>query len=510
MTLRAPFPWFGGKSRAAHLIWPRFGDVPNYIEPFVGSMAVLLARPDEFPPRVETVNDKDAYLANFWRAVQADPEQVAHYADWPVCEADLHARHRWLVEKARRRLRKVLVNPHYYDAKIAGWWVYGQCLWIGSGWCASDRRRRNEYPAGQHKRPHCDRGSGRGVHQAFHANGTNADNIVDWKPRPDLSSAQGRGGVMLVRKRPMSTGNGQGCGVHRLSLTGRRPNMGGAGGGQGVHAPRLTKQQIPDVSGSRGATGRGIHATGFELRSGGLFEYMFALQARLRRVRMICGDWRRVLTPAVTTYIGLTAVLLDPPYQQDLREICYSHERSDLDFYETPSWMTRSLLHFHPAILGATILECASGRDAITRVLRDEAGCQVFTNDLDPRQPAQTHRDATTELYWREAPLVDWVISNLPFSVAFATLVLARQHAKVGVAFLLRKTFLEPTDDRGPWLARYPPTRAIGQPRHNFRGKGSDTVSCDWDVWEHRPDRSLPPFVIDHAAERRTRVCLVG
>jgi hypothetical protein len=48
---------------------------------------------------VETVNDKDCYLANFWRALQADPEAVAHWADAPVNEADLHARHQWLVNQ---------------------------------------------------------------------------------------------------------------------------------------------------------------------------------------------------------------------------------------------------------------------------------------------------------------------------------------------------------------------------------------------------------------------------
>jgi hypothetical protein len=53
-------------------VWERFGNVPNYVEPFAGSLAVLLARPT--PPRVETVNDKDCYLANFWRALQHDPE----------------------------------------------------------------------------------------------------------------------------------------------------------------------------------------------------------------------------------------------------------------------------------------------------------------------------------------------------------------------------------------------------------------------------------------------------
>ena len=41
--LRAPFPWFGGKRRAADLVWPRLGDVSTYNEPFAGSLAVLLA-----------------------------------------------------------------------------------------------------------------------------------------------------------------------------------------------------------------------------------------------------------------------------------------------------------------------------------------------------------------------------------------------------------------------------------------------------------------------------------
>ena len=35
-ALKAPFPWFGGKSRVAHLVWQRFGDVANYVEPFFG------------------------------------------------------------------------------------------------------------------------------------------------------------------------------------------------------------------------------------------------------------------------------------------------------------------------------------------------------------------------------------------------------------------------------------------------------------------------------------------
>lgn len=45
--MNAPFPYFGGKSRVADLVWSRFGDVKNYVEPFCGSCAVLLKRPEE-------------------------------------------------------------------------------------------------------------------------------------------------------------------------------------------------------------------------------------------------------------------------------------------------------------------------------------------------------------------------------------------------------------------------------------------------------------------------------
>lgn len=42
--LKAPFPYFGGKSRVAEPVWQRFDDVPNYVEPFAGFLAILLAR----------------------------------------------------------------------------------------------------------------------------------------------------------------------------------------------------------------------------------------------------------------------------------------------------------------------------------------------------------------------------------------------------------------------------------------------------------------------------------
>lgn len=135
MTLKAPFPWFGGKAKVAPLVWERFGAVRNYVEPFAGSLAVLLGRPQPFEG-TETVNDADGYVANFWRALQADPERVAHFADWPVNENDLHARHAWLVERKEPLRARLEGDPDFFDAKIAGWWVWGIACWIGSGFCS--------------------------------------------------------------------------------------------------------------------------------------------------------------------------------------------------------------------------------------------------------------------------------------------------------------------------------------------------------------------------------------
>ena len=135
-TLKAPFPYFGGKSKAAGLVWDRLGDVKNYVEPFFGSGAVLLARPHA--PHTETVNDLDGLLCNFWRAVRAAPDAVAEAADWPVSENDLHARHLVLVDKRKGLTDRLIADPYWCDADLAGWWVWGACAWIGSGWCSGE------------------------------------------------------------------------------------------------------------------------------------------------------------------------------------------------------------------------------------------------------------------------------------------------------------------------------------------------------------------------------------
>lgn len=132
--MKAPYPYFGGKSRIATLVWDRFGDVPNFIDPFFGSGAILLGRTTE--PKIETVNDLDGFICNFWRALQADPDAVAAYADWPVIENDKLAREAWLVGKREMISDRLDGDPDWYDTKIAGWWVWGISCNIGGGFCS--------------------------------------------------------------------------------------------------------------------------------------------------------------------------------------------------------------------------------------------------------------------------------------------------------------------------------------------------------------------------------------
>ena len=132
-NLVAPFPYFGGKRHAADLVWSLIGEPANYVEPFCGSAAMLLAAPPG--KRVETINDYDCMVSNFWRSIIGDPNGVAYYADFPVSECDLFARHSWLVRQSDG-LRTALHDPEYFDCKIAGWWCFGINNWIGSGWCS--------------------------------------------------------------------------------------------------------------------------------------------------------------------------------------------------------------------------------------------------------------------------------------------------------------------------------------------------------------------------------------
>ena len=132
----APFPYFGTKKHYASIVWQRFGNPDCYIEPFAGSIAVLLRR--EVMPTtrsIEIIGDLSGKICNFWRAVQADPEAVARYCTWPIVHHDLTSRNIFIVNWLRENKQKLIDNPDFFDAKIAGWWAWGQCVSVDMKYC---------------------------------------------------------------------------------------------------------------------------------------------------------------------------------------------------------------------------------------------------------------------------------------------------------------------------------------------------------------------------------------
>jgi DNA adenine methylase len=159
---KAPFPWFGGKSKAASLVWSLLGDVDHYCEPFAGSLAVLLNRPHPCNRAYfsETVNDLDGFVCNAWRAITASPNETAEAASWPVSEADKSARQiaflRWRDEKMLERLAG---DPLWHDPIMAGWWLWAVAVQIGAfsgdgAWTADPRTGRIiKQPRGPRREP---------------------------------------------------------------------------------------------------------------------------------------------------------------------------------------------------------------------------------------------------------------------------------------------------------------------------------------------------------------------
>ena len=295
---KTPWPWFGGKADAASLVWEALGDVEHYVEPFAGSLAVLLRRPHPCNRTYfsETVNDMDGLLCNAWRSIQLSPDETAEAASYPVCEADLHARHLAIVRwRETHELEHLMGDPTFHDPVMAGWWIWGCSCWIGGGWC----------------------------------DGTGA-----W-----IADEHGR----LVRQTNQKTG---------VSRT--LPHMGDDG--QGVNRPQAREPGVSRTLPHMGNNGQGVNHPGARepgVESDQEYHPMtmpevrrwFAfLSARLRHVRILNGDWSRATTGAVTKTIsvrsgkGFAGVFLDPPYSTEVRSGGLYAEESGTVAHDVRAW----------------------------------------------------------------------------------------------------------------------------------------------------------------------------
>lgn len=76
--LQPPMGYFGGKTKLAKRIVTHMPAHDGYIEPFAGSLAVLLAKPQ---CRLEVANDLDQKLMTFWRVVRERTDEFVFLAE---------------------------------------------------------------------------------------------------------------------------------------------------------------------------------------------------------------------------------------------------------------------------------------------------------------------------------------------------------------------------------------------------------------------------------------------
>ena len=82
--MKPPFTYYGGKLSVAEQIVAVLPDHRHYVEPFAGSLAVLLAKT---PVPMETVNDLDGRLMTFWRILRDRPDELIR-----LCALTPHSR----------------------------------------------------------------------------------------------------------------------------------------------------------------------------------------------------------------------------------------------------------------------------------------------------------------------------------------------------------------------------------------------------------------------------------
>lgn len=76
-ALKPPIPYFGGKTILAPQIAALLPPHRHYVEPYCGSLAVLLAKD---PSPMETVSDIDEKLVTFWRVLREHPDELIRAA----------------------------------------------------------------------------------------------------------------------------------------------------------------------------------------------------------------------------------------------------------------------------------------------------------------------------------------------------------------------------------------------------------------------------------------------
>lgn len=159
------------------------------------------------------------------------------------------------------------------------------------------------------------------------------------------------------------------------------------------------------------------------------------------------------------------------------------NNRSENDFYSTPSWCTEELLKREK--FEGRIWEPACGTGAISKVFLDN-GYFVVSSDIVNRGFPCGERDFLKANYDAEN-----IITNPPFSLLSEFIEHAKKNATKKIAFFLKTTALEGNKRADMWMDKDFPFARMYQfvNRVNF-GKAAGThknggmIAFAWFVWD--------------------------
>ena len=304
-------PYNGSKRRWAPRIWQAFGDTletspPIYLEPFAGSLAVLLANPHG-PARREVVCDRSPGISNFWRSIQRDPDAVAYWADYPTVHHDLTARDAWLARWNAENAARCVEDADWYDPQAAGWWAWAKSNLISGEPGEYEHNKRVPFLTGHNH-------GGQGVQPQ----------------RTDIPCVNDRGG--------------KGVQAQRAAI----PFVAGKDmSGKGVTVQRDGIPHVPDTGFHTGkGTQKALHnGSPLPLDGTRLQPWMRALCERLKGVIVLNRGWQSCLTKPMlmSSYMAhhACAILLDPPYKTEGRSRIYASDHdgtSDQCAEESYEW----------------------------------------------------------------------------------------------------------------------------------------------------------------------------
>lgn len=173
------------------------------------------------------------------------------------------------------------------------------------------------------------------------------------------------------------------------------------------------------------------------------------------------------------------------------------HEPHDsLDFFPTPPWATRALCE-HVLIGGGwrrdqlaaqTVWEPACGEGHMARPLTEYFE-RVRATDCHPYGYGEVHDFLFAGSGWRE----DWIVTNPPFRLAAQFIGEARASCGVGVAMLVRSTFLEGVERYRNLFSTSPPAivapfaERVPMVKGRLDKTASSATAYSWLVWSKAP-----------------------